>query len=199
MTTLPPTTLLIVRHAITAWNAERRVQGSVDEPLSDRGRDMASSWRLPADAVERRWFASPKRRAWETARLLGLTPQPEPRLIEMNWGDWEGRLIAELRASGAMTAEIEALGLDFRPPGGETPREVQARLRPWLAEVAASGAPAGAVAHNGILRAVYALATGWDMLEKPPHKLRNGHAHRFRLAPDGMPSVDEVNIPLAPS
>ena len=70
------------------------------------------------------------------------------------------------------------------------------RLRPWLADLAADGRPTGAVAHNGILRAVYALATGWDMQGPPQHKLRNACAHLFALAPDGTPSVVEVNIRL---
>lgn len=190
------TTLLIIRHAMTAWNAERRVQGSVDEPLSDAGRAQVASWRLPPVAEGRRWIASPKQRAWETARLLGLTPEPEPRIVEMSWGDWEGRQVDEMRASGDLTVEVEAMGLDFRPPGGESPRDVQERLRPWLSEIAADGRPAGAVAHNGILRAVYALATGWDMLAPPQHKLRNNCAHLYTLAPDGTPSVAEMNIRL---
>lgn len=190
------TTLLMIRHALTAWNAERRVQGSVDQPLCDEGRAQAASWRLPPVAEGRRWVASPKVRAWETARLLGLTPEPEPRIVETSWGDWEGRKVDDMRACGDMTAEIEAMGLDFRPPNGESPRDVQNRLRPWLADLAADGRPTGAVAHNGVLRAVYALATGWDMQGPPQHKLRNACAHLFALAPDGTPSVVEMNIRL---
>jgi probable phosphoglycerate mutase len=38
----------------------------------------------------------------ETARLLGLEPEPEPRLIEMDWGAWEGRSLAALRAELGM-------------------------------------------------------------------------------------------------
>lgn len=190
------TDLLILRHGPTAWNAQRRIQGSVDEPLSDEGRARVAQWRLPPDATGRRWVASPKRRAWETALLLGLHPEPEPRLVEMHWGEWEGRLLAELRDSGALTGEHERKGLDFRAPGGESPRDVQARLRPWLADVAADGRPTGAVAHNGVLRALYALATGWDMVGEPEHRLVNSCAHRFHIAPDGTPSVIVMNEPM---
>lgn len=192
------TTLLILRHALTAWNRERRVQGRTDEPLCDEGRAQARGWRLPPDAAGLRWVASPLVRAQETARLLGLDPGPEPRIAEMDWGEWEGRRLDELRDSGLMTAEAERRGLDFRPPGGESPRDVQDRLRPWLADLAAAGAPAGAVAHNGVIRALYALATGWDMASDPPHKLRNACAHRFALGADGVPSVLAVNIGLEP-
>ena len=75
----------------------------------------------------------------ETAVLLGLNPQPEPRLIEMAWGAWEGRRLSELRAElGDLMRENEERGLDFRPPDGESPRDVQNRVRPLLAEIAAS-------------------------------------------------------------
>jgi probable phosphoglycerate mutase len=50
----------------------------------------------------------------------------------------------------------EAAGLDFRPPGGESPRDVQERLKPYLASLAG---PTIAVTHKGVLRALYALAT----------------------------------------
>ena len=96
----------------------------------------------------------------ETARLLGLDPKPEPRLIEMAWGEWEGQEPRRRCAPSSATAmaENEARGLDFRPPGGESPRDVQARLRPLLAELER---PTIFVTHKGVLRALYALATGW--------------------------------------
>ncbi|ALJ33961.1 histidine phosphatase family protein [Azospirillum brasilense] len=190
------TDLIILRHGPTAWNAAHRLQGGIDEPLSDEGRARVATWRLPPDVLGYRWVASPKRRAWETARLLGLDPAPEPRLVEMGWGEWEGRLLEELRSSGALTADRERMGLDFRAPGGESPRDVQTRLIPWLAEVGARSEPTGAVAHNGVMRALYALATGWDMVDKPAHRLTDGCAHRFRVAADGTPSVVAMNVPL---
>jgi probable phosphoglycerate mutase len=129
----------------------------------------------------------------ETARLLGLNPMPEPRLIEMAWGEWEGRRLKDLRAElGATMTENEAHGLDFRPPGGESPRDVQKRLRPLLASLAG---PTVFVTHKGVLRALYALATGWSMTEKGPDKLRDGMVHAFRLT-DGEPAVEKLNIPL---
>jgi probable phosphoglycerate mutase len=115
-------------------------------------------------------------------------------LIEMAWGDWEGRRLPDLRAElGEAMAENEARGLDFRPPRGESPRDVQERLRPVLKKL--SG-PAIFVTHKGVLRALYALATGWSMTEKGPDKLRDGTAHAFLIAADGTPEVQRLNIPL---
>src|SRR3546814_19659201 len=70
-------------------------------------------------------------------------------------------------------AAAEALGLDLRPPGGESPRQVQDRLKPWLAERSSCGRDTIAVTHKGVIRALYALACGWDMTGPPPDKLRD--------------------------
>ena len=90
----------------------------------------------------------------------------------------------------------EAEGLDFRAPGGESPRDVQARLAPLLAEIARAARPTVAVTHKGVIRALYALAVGWDMTDKPPEKLRDDCVHVFTLSAEGAPSVDRLNLPL---
>ena len=50
--------------------------------------------------------------------------------------------------------------------------------------------------HKGVIRALYALASGWDMRGAPPEKLRQPCAHRFLLSPGGDPRVERLNIPL---
>ena len=191
------TRLLVIRHGETDWNAAGLMQGRADRPLSSAGRDAFRAVKLPSDWVGAACWSSPLRRAMETARLLGLDPLPEPRLIEMDWGEWEGRSLNELRTKhGAAMAANEARGLDFRPTGGESPRDVQHRLKPLLASLTV---PTVAVTHKGVLRALYALATGWRMTAKAPDKLLGAHAHAFEIAADGTPSVAELNIPLRPA
>jgi probable phosphoglycerate mutase len=188
--------LLVIRHGSTDWNEAGLIQGHADRPLSDAGREQMRSARIPDDWRSAKCLSSPLRRAMETATLLGLDPLPEPRLIEMAWGEWEGENLGALRTKlGGGMAENEARGLDFRPPGGESPHDVQARLGPLLAELKVRTV---FVTHKGVLRALYALATGWTMTAKPPQKLLNGRAHAFSIAPDGTPSVAELNIFLEP-
>ena len=190
-----------LRHGSTAWNEQGRMQGRRDMPLSVRGRAEVRAWRMPGQPAGRmQWVASPLRRAAETVQLLsGAEPRYERALIEMDWGEWEGFRLDELRARfGAEFARMEALGLDFRPPGGESPRDVVHRVQRWLTGAAALGDSVVAVSHNGVLRAVLAAATGWDMTCKPPLRLQPGTLHRFAVAHDGTISIVECNVPLAP-
>ncbi|GAB4359952.1 MAG: histidine phosphatase family protein [Kiloniellaceae bacterium] len=190
--------LLLIRHGATAWNEAGRIQGRSDPPLSPAGRAAVAAWTLPPEAARAQWLSSPLARARETAEILsGGAVAQEPRLIETDWGEWEGKTLAALRAElGEAMAANEALGLDFRPPGGESPRDVQQRLRPLLAALAARGGTTVAVTHKGVIRAVYALASGWDLRGAPPAKLRDGCLHTFALAPGGQPRVEALNRPL---
>ena len=192
------TLLAAMRHAPTAWNAARRLQGRADIPLSPGSRAALAAQRLPPDFAGWRVLSSPLARCMETARALGLQPEPEPALVEMDWGAWEGETLAALRARlGARMREAEARGLDFRPDGGESPREVQARLRPLLARLAAGGEPCLAFTHRGVLRALLAAATGWDMTGDAPRKLaRHGAIHVFRLAADGTPAIERLDVEM---
>lgn len=192
------TLLLMLRHGPTAWNEAGRIQGRSDQPLSEAGRAAVAAWMLPPEATGARWLSSPLARARETAAILhDGAIAVEPRLIETDWGAWEGRTLAALRAElGEAMAANEARGLDFRPAGGESPRDVQDRLRPLLAELAEDSNTVVAVSHKGVLRALYALASGWDLRGRPETKLQDGCAHLFALGPGGRPTIERLNIPL---
>lgn len=190
--------LVVLRHGPTDWNEAGRIQGRSDRPLSEAGRALVARWRLP-DGLDRwSWFASPLGRARETAALLGHEDaRVEAALIEMHWGAWEGWQLDQLRARDPEAmADNEARGLDFRPGGGESPRDVQKRLTPWLARLAKMRQPSVAVCHKGVIRALYALTSGWDMCGKPPEKLRDNCVHRFAVADGGGVALDRLNIPL---
>ena len=196
----PHTELVLLRHGPTDWNEAGRIQGRTDRPLSRAGRARVRTWRLPPEFRAYQWFTSPLGRARETAGLLGHDEaEVVPELVEAAWGDWEGERLEELRARhGEFMTSLEAQGLDFRPPGGESPRDLQVRLAPWLARLAAAGNPGIAVAHKGVIRAVHALASGWDLRGKPPVKLRPDCAHAFHLEADGRPTVARLNLALLP-
>lgn len=192
-------TLALLRHGETLWSRDKRVQGRTDVPLSDDGRAALQAQRLPPPwSSAARCVSSPLLRCRQTATALGLAQvEVDARLAEMQWGDWEGRRLADLRAElGTPMADNEARGFDFQPPAGESPRMVLARVRPWLAQVAQEGGATLAITHRGVIRVVFALATDWDMRGKPPAKLDWTALHAFSLASDGMPSVLQLNIAL---
>ena len=193
-----------LRHGATAWNEEGRMQGRRDIPLSDRGRAEVAGWRSHAHLAEilsakAPWYSSPLKRAIETAEILaGAPPHCDPELIEMDWGDWEGLRLDELRERhGVEFARNEAAGLDFRPSGGESPRDVRERIVRWLRATAHTEACIAVVTHKGVLRAVLSAATGWDMTAKPPIRLMSGALHRFEVDRDGRIGVLEPNVSLA--
>lgn len=116
----------------------------------------------------------------------------------MDWGEWEGATLADLRSRHSEEFRAnEQRGWDFRPAGGESPREVLARVRAWIEEVSTRESSVAAVTHKGVLRALFAAATGWDMLGKPPQRLLPGCLHRFAVDESQRLSVVECNIALA--
>lgn len=185
------TPLALLRHGETAWSAAGRIQGRADIPLS-----AGTKLVVPAVCRGMRVVTSPLRRCVETAALLGAPAAPqEPRIIEMDWGDWQGETLAALRERlGEEMRENEARGLDFRPPGGESPRLVLSRVKTWLKEVGQAGEPTFAVTHRGVIRVLLAEATGWDMRGQPPARLDWSAVHLFSVDAEGAPRVERLNM-----
>jgi broad specificity phosphatase PhoE len=193
------TRIVVLRHAPTAWNRDKRLQGRTDVALDEEGVAIAARWKIDPDWANYRILSSPLGRARMTAAILFPDAEigVDSRLIEMDFGTWEGQRLADLRGQvGGDAAERERLGLDFRAPDGESPREVQARVLPLLARLAELRRPTVLVCHQAVGRAIYALATGWTMIDKPPVKLRPNCAHVYALAADGMPAVERLNVSL---
>lgn len=187
------TLLACLRHGETAWSAAGRIQGRADIPLSEAGRTALRGRELPPACRGMRVVTSPLARCAQTAALLGFPDAVhEFRIVEMDWGEWQGELLAELRARlGQAMRDNEARGLDFMPPGGESPRKVIARLRPWLAQITQ---PTLAITHRGVIRAIIADACGWDMRGPLPARLDWNAVHLFDIDPRGSPRAQQLNL-----
>ena len=190
--------VVLIRHGSTAWNETRRMQGRADIALSAAGRLQVQSWNPPREYRHYTLYASPLKRAMETAQVLfARPPHTDPRLTEMDWGAWEGCTVDELRAlHGDGMIQNERRGLDFRPQGGESPRDVAHRLGSWLKSLAAAGQPAVAVTHKGVIRAALSLATGWDMTDRPPVRFERSAAHLFSCDHAGALRLVQPNIAM---
>ena len=142
----PPTTLVLVRHGVTAHTTEKRFSGglaSANPGLSEEGRDQirsVASWLSPlADRVDA-VVTSPVRRTRESAEILaealGHPLEEEPGFAEMEFGAWDGLTFAEVAEKHQ--AELDAwLGsLDSAPGGtGESFRSVEERVLAGLQRI----------------------------------------------------------------
>jgi broad specificity phosphatase PhoE len=161
-------TIYYIRHGETEWNAEGRLQGTLDIPLNDLGRRQAeSSGVILADLFARdgrseqsvAFVASPLGRARLTMQLvrgaLRLPPDDyaiDDRLREIAYGDWEGSTLAQMRAlNPELFARRQAQKWTVSPPGGESYAAVQARVSDWYSQLTADTV---AVAHGGTARAL---------------------------------------------
>ena len=147
------TTLLLVRHGETDWNAEGRLQGHTDRPLNDYGRRQARTLaeQLAAEQVDA-IYASDLARARETAEIvaerLGLPVAVDPDLREKDWGTWEG-----------LTA-VERDRVEFV---GESTQAHQERMLGALRRIAERHPGDGrvlVVTHGGSMRRVQTAALG---------------------------------------
>jgi broad specificity phosphatase PhoE len=174
--------LLLARHGETDDNAAGRFQGRRDPPLNERGREQALALAdLVAGEGIRALWTSPLRRAHETAaivgRALGLPPEVDERLVEIDVGDWAGRTNEELaHAEPTAYGAWRAGDASFRFPGGESIAEQRERVAAALRDIAASSPrPALVVCHGGVIRAarrVLGLANALEVVE-------NGSVHRL--------------------
>jgi len=137
------TRFCLVRHGQTAWNLEGRYQGQSDIPLNAAGleqaRELARTLQnVRFDAV----YSSDLVRALETANTIialhdHLQVHVDPRLREINQGEWEGVQIEEIRTQYAHLWQARQVDpVNLRPPGGETVGEVFQRMHSALDEIA---------------------------------------------------------------
>ncbi|WP_417675379.1 histidine phosphatase family protein [Pseudodonghicola sp.] len=189
--------LALLRHGHTDWNRQGRIQGASDIPLDDEARAGLAALRLPNDWATAELWSSPLKRATETAELVTRrAPRRAPELVEMNWGDWEGQRGLDLLATpGSGFRHIEDWGWDYHAPGGETPRDLWTRLKPWLARL---DRDALAVCHIGVMRVLLARAHGWDFAGPAPFKIKRNRLYVLRLEGETLtPEGDPIRlIPL---
>ena len=186
--------LALLRHGHTDWNRVGRIQGRSDIALDDAARAELAAQALPAPWDRADLWSSPLKRAAETARLVaGYAPETAPELIEMDWGDWEGLRGIDLKADpDSGFRDIEHWGWDYRPPGGESPEEVWARIAPWLERLTSDTV---AVCHIGIMRMILARAHGWDFDSPAPFKIKRNRLFVVEIDGDSLtPLTDPIRL-----
>lgn len=182
-------TIGLMRHFQTDWNAAHLLQGRTDRPLTDAARTRLSELAIPEPWASARLIATPLSRASETARILsGRTPDIEPALTELSWGDWEGRSGADLLEDPTSSYDhVETWGWGKAPPGGESPGDAWARIGPALKEIGSSGRSSLLVVHRGVMRVIMAKAWGWNFDSPEPFRIKRERIYPIHLDATGLP------------
>jgi broad specificity phosphatase PhoE len=173
--------LILVRHGESTWNAEERLQGQLDPPLSERGREQSRALAAVLDGLpDERVVCSDLGRARETAELLGLRPgRFDPRWREIDVGEWGGRVAAEIDARGSELTNWR--GGPRKAPDGESWDDFFARVAGAVDDLIAAGGSWLVICHGGCIRVAVSHVTGADPLHlgSPP----NASATVFELGP----------------
>ena len=174
--------LYLVRHGETDMNREMKICGVTDVPLNETGigqaRELAEKAKdIPFDII----FASPLIRARQTAEIVaaphGLPVNIEPRLIETNFGIYEG----------ASRANEEFWEIKPEPaihfPGGESQFEVVARIYPLIRELKEKYPDKNVllVCHGSVGRYVDAYFNDWKVGELVSWFISNCEIREYEL------------------
>ncbi|MGQ9904079.1 MAG: histidine phosphatase family protein [Anaerolineae bacterium] len=172
------TTLFLIRHAQSTANADRRIQGWLDSPLSELGRQQVQALcerfrSTPLNAV----YASPLARAVDTAQEIAsihnLAVMLDDRLKEYNMGQWTGLSRAEIEAlSPGIDLDAE---YELAVPDGETAQEMYSRIEPFLREVMSrhAGETIAIITHGGTLGMLVGTMLGLPVMRRHPFSFSN--------------------------
>jgi alpha-ribazole phosphatase len=185
--------LFLIRHALTAWNLEGRVQGHSEVPLCDTGEAQARALTARFLGHDLRVYSSPLGRARQTAELAfpGREILEDERLKELNFGAFEGETLNERLAQPAWQ-HWAAAAFAEPAPGGESYRELRHRAVAWLETLPDEGDIA-AVTHSGTIQMLLSHVLG---VEHPRWRKRFYLAHTgvtVLREEDGEMFIERVN------
>ena len=182
--------LILLRHGRTTANHRGLLQGRVDNPLDELGRAQAAAAAAAIGHVDR-VVASPLARAQQTADAFGRRIETDDRFMELNYGDWDELPVRDVRPE---TWREWRSDVDFRPPGGETLKELGDRVRAGLDALleSASGETIVMVSHVSPMKAGVAWALGVD--DTVTWRMRVAQAAICRIDISGpQPSLSSFN------
>ncbi len=153
--------LYLIRHGQTAWSRSGQHTGRTDIPLTEQGEQEALKLAELLRAVSfDRVFSSPRQRAWQTCKLVGLAADAElePDLAEWDYGDYEGQRTADIR-------QVRPDWNLFRDgcPRGESPLQIAKRADRLLARLRKLEGTIAMFTHGHFGRALAARWIGWPV------------------------------------
>ncbi len=151
--------LAFLCHASTAELRSARFPG--DEPLDGIGERETQALKGHLPAFSRSW-TSPALRARQTAQLLDIAAVEEPALADIDYGRWKGSSMADIAEREPNAIATWLADPSAKPHGGESIRDLTARLASWLDRQLATGGRTLAITHQAVIRAtiVHVLGAG---------------------------------------
>ena len=191
------TRILAIRHGETTWNAEKRIQGQLDTPLSPRGQWQAEQAGLSLagehfDAI----YASDLQRAMHTAQAIAahhdLSVTPDQGLRERHFGSFEGLTWTEIQARWPdQSLSWQKRDQWFTPGNGESLSELRERVLSAVHAIAERhcGQHIVIAAHGGVMDVLYRAANGVAIDAPRTWELGNTAINRLLWSPEGMTLV----------
>lgn len=175
MTRMTTTHILLIRHGETDWNRSGRWQGLAPIPLNEDGREQArrlAAYLAACEVMASAIYSSDLSRCRETAAIiasrLNKALHLDPRLREIDLGQWQGLTAEEIRFWDGTAHSYREADRHHRPfPGGESPHELAVRACAALdhARVNHAGGEIVIVTHGGVIRNI---VRHLGLLAEPP-------------------------------
>jgi probable phosphoglycerate mutase len=174
METQPTTTLLVIRHSETQWNAEQRYQGHGDSPLTEIGRNQAATLGLRMKAFQfNTLISSDLGRAQETAAIIarytGHTVETDSRIRERNYGVLEGLTVPEIKARySEILDKLDQNDPDYVIPEGESHQQHYEQNASFINDLLnrRAGTNIALVVNGGVLDSLFRYVAGLP-LDRP--------------------------------
>lgn len=191
--------ILLIRHGETDWNAEGRLQGTLDTPLNSNGLRQAE---IAAKALKDHGiqiiYASPMLRARKTAEVIageiGVPVVFRENLREKDFGAMQGMRPEEIDALyGDVLCEMRSV-LDLAPNGSESNREVMLRLQPVIDEISNLKERVLIVTHGAVARILYRMLAAPTEDEFHRFRLDNCEILTFRYSEEGSYRCRSVRL-----
>jgi broad specificity phosphatase PhoE len=192
--------IYLIRHGETAWNADNnRYCGRTDLPLTEKGLKQAELLRQQLGTIK--WdgvFSSPLQRAFTTAQIAsGATVIKDERLIEADFGLWEGKTKEEFLAENALvwTNWMNDPANNRAGGTGESGAQIVQRVDDFFQQLQQQYSAGNflVAAHNGVNRLFLSHKLGMPLGNYRRFFMENATASMFTLEPDGTFVLRHLN------
>jgi probable phosphoglycerate mutase len=190
----------LIRHAVTEWNLEGRVQGQKDSRLSFEGKRHADiCGKILSPFRFDRILSSDLSRAKETAERINKTLKvplvAEKRLREQSWGDWEGKTLNEIRRlHDDVKQSLRNLAWEYFRPGGENRQSVWERCAKALFDASLKwpGERILVVTHGGVIFALLTSLSNIPLSQENNDFIKPRHLHWIAMKTEGL-RIETIN------